>query len=993
MGIVDDYINETNKYKLSHGDKTVVLMQCGSFFEIYGLKDKNGNITGSDLVKISEICELNIAHKKICVQGKNVVMAGFGLQMIDKYLRKLNDKGYTCPVIVQDVQAQNSPRSLKGIYSPGTNFMNETNNLTNNILCIWLDINNSDALLNNSKKQTIICGSACVDIYTGKSFIQQFSNEYLHNPATFDELEKFVSIYNPCETLIIHNFQDLNKINDIVNFVNIQSSKIHKISTTNQKATNCEKQTYQKGIIEQYYENKDTENIYLELSNYYIACQSFCYLLNFLYESNPNLISKINEPHYETANKEKLITANHSLKQLNIIEDNNYKGKLSCMVSFLNNAVTPMGKRDFEHILLHPISNKEELKNEYDITEYLIKTNKLANIRNELQEIKDLEKLNRKLILKEITPVNFVTINNNIETIKKVYKGLCKDKVLNDYLFKKLGKLDDIDKVSQEITSKIKTTLDLKLCKDVNTLNIDRNIINKGVFMELDEKVEKWYEANDTLECIRKYLNNFLLKYETDKRKVAPTKNTNDYVKIHETEKSGCTLQLTQKRAKTITEEFAKANIKGEVELTYKSSYDETKENTIKLNIDELQFVTATGTNKNIMGSQLQGIYKSITATKTKMIDEVVMQYKNFIMDFMELTDKFLHVVKYITILDVLQNKVYVATSYKLCRPLIREHKKAYFSCKGLRHLLIEELNTRELYVSNDVELGKEKDGVLIYGTNAVGKTSLIRSLGVCIIMAQAGLYVPCREMDYSPYTQIFTRILGNDNIFKGLSTFAVEMSELRTILKYADENSLILGDELCSGTETESATAIFISGVTDLHNKKASFIFATHFHEITDRSEIKDLNKLCLKHMTVRYDQAADVLVYDRILKDGPGNSNYGLEVCKSLSMPEDFLNRAHEIRIKYNPKEKDVLSMTQSRYNSGKLIGKCEMCKDVATEIHHMYPQEIADENGFIEGFKKNHAGNLMSICNKCHKGLTKNKVVHKKHKTTIGICLEEM
>ena len=90
------------------------------------------------------------------------------------------------------------------------------------------------------------------------------------------------------------------------------------------------------------------------------------------------------------------------------------------------------------------------------------------------------------------------------------------------------------------------------------------------------------------------------------------------------------------------------------------------------------------------------------------------------------------------------------------------------------------------------------------------------------------------------------------------------------------------------------------------MHNKKASFIFATHFHEITDRSEIKDLNKLCLKHMTVRYDLAADVLVYDRILKDGPGNSNYGLEVCKSLSMPEDFLNRAHEIRIKYNPKEK---------------------------------------------------------------------------------------
>ena len=72
--------------------------------------------------------------------------------------------------------------------------------------------------------------------------------------------------------------------------------------------------------------------------------------------------------------------------------------------------------------------------------------------------------------------------------------------------------------------------------------------------------------------------------------------------------------------------------------------------------------------------------------------------------------------------------------------------------------------------------------------------------------MAQAGLFVPCEKFEYYPYKNIFSRILGNDNLFKGLSTFAVEMSELRHILRYTDENSLILGDELCSGTEIESA-------------------------------------------------------------------------------------------------------------------------------------------------------------------------------------------
>jgi len=987
MGIVDDYLNETAKYKKSHGEKTVVLMQCGSFFEVYGLKDKQGNITGSDLVKVSEICELNIAHKKVCVGGKSVVMAGFGLHVIEKYLRKLNEKGYTCPVIVQDVQAQNSPRSLKGIYSPGTNFNNETNSLSNNILCLWLEVNNSDMMLSNSKKPTIICGSSCVDIYTGKCYIQQFTNEYLHNPATFDELEKFISIYNPCETLIIHNLEDENKVNDIINYVNIQSTKIHKIKTDTEKVIKCEKQTYQKQIIEQFYLEKDSENIYMDLSRYDIACQSLCYLLNFLYESNPDLITKIHEPEYETAGVEQLITANHSLKQLNIIDDNNYKGKLSSIVSFLNNAITPMGKRKFQHILLHPITNEDKLNKEYEITEYLINNKKMDDIRNELNNIKDLEKLNRKLILKEITPVNFVTIYNNIETIKGVYKSICKDKKITEYIKNKELESEDINKLCLELLNKIKSTLRLETCKLVNTVtNIDRNIINKGVFKELDDKVEKWHDNNDVLECIRKYLNDYLLKYETDKRKTAPTKNLNDYVKIHETEKSGCSLQLTGRRA-TILSGIGKEVKK----LTYISSYSGL-EKEFDLDCGELSFVTATGSNKNITSNQLQVLYKSILSSKTSMLDEVIRRYKSFITECINLSSKLSTITEYITILDVLQNKVYIANTYNLCKPNIKDKEKAYFICKGIRHPLIEQLNTRELYVTNDIELGDITTGMLVYGTNAVGKTSIIRAVGICIIMAQAGLYVACSEMEYKPYTQIFTRILGNDNIFKGLSTFAVEMSELRTILKYADKNSLILGDELCSGTETESATAIFMSGIKELHDKDATFIFATHFHEITDKEEITGLNNLVLKHMTVRHDNVRDILVYDRLLKDGPGNSTYGLEVCKALSLPEAFLKRAYDIRMKYNPKEKDILSMKPSHYNSKKLMGNCEMCNNRGTEVHHMNPRQLANKNGYIEGFNKNHRANLMSICNECHKKITASGIIHKKVLTTEGMMIEE-
>ena len=129
-------------------------------------------------------------------------------------------------------------------------------------------------------------------------------------------------------------------------------------------------------------------------------------------------------------------------------------------------------------------------------------------------------------------------------------------------------------------------------------------------------------------------------------------------------------------------------------------------------------------------------------------------------------------------------------------------------------------------------------------------------------------------------------------------------MTELRSILKNANENSLILGDELCSGTESTSALSIFTAGIKYLSNKNCSFIFATHFHEIINYSEIKELDSFKLLHMSVVYDRVNDRLIYDRKLKEGPGDNMYGLEVCKSLNLPEDFLEMAHDIRNKYNNK-----------------------------------------------------------------------------------------
>jgi DNA mismatch repair protein MutS len=326
----------------------------------------------------------------------------------------------------------------------------------------------------------------------------------------------------------------------------------------------------------------------------------------------------------------------------------------------------------------------------------------------------------------------------------------------------------------------------------------------------------------------------------------------------------------------------------------------------------------------------------------------------------------------------VILTKAYIAKQYHYCCPVIDSTaEKSFVQASDLRHALIEHIQENELYVANDIVLGKKEsiDGILLYGTNAVGKTSLIRSLGMAVILAQSGFYVPCSQFVFKPYTAIFSRILGNDNLFKGLSTFAVEMSELRIILKMSDQNSLILGDELCSGTEMESALSIFVSGLMTLHEKRCSFLFATHFHEITRYDEIRSLNHLALNHMEVTYDRERDSLVYDRKLKTGSGPSTYGLEVCKSLYLDEEFLECAYKIRNKYYPESRGELAHSSTVYNAKKVRGICEMCGEkMSEEVHHLQPQKDSNEDGFIKTFHKNHAANLLSVCESCHLSIHK-------------------
>ena len=1029
MSLIATYLKLTKEYSDKYGEKTVVLMMVGSFYEIYGEKTCNSDgsfyITGSKIEEISKLCDLSVAQKT-----GQYVMAGFTYTKIDKYLKKLQDAGYTAVVITQD---PNNPsnRNVEGIYSPGTFFNPESVEISNNTMCIWVE------QVSYMKNKSIVVGIANVDIYTGRVIMFEYKTEDKHNPTTYDELERYISTYKPSEIIMITNFTE-KILDDIINYTGILCKNIHKVilteddtqrhqsstSTSTSTSTSssylignarkCEKQTYQNEILNKFYKFNIVTSFIEFTTMYEYATQAFIFLLHFLYEHNPNLVNKIREPVFDNKS-DRVVLANHSLKQLNIIDDDSYTGKYSSVSKFLNNCITPMGSRKFKYKILNPIFDCDKLNKEYDITEYIINKRGetlITEWRNNMGELKDIEKLHRQIIHNKVTPRNLFHLYNNLTTISSMYEKMKSDKTIMEHVLSELENkkdsydlegrpIPDISELCKKLQSYIETHLVLEKCFNIDNLNYEENFIRPSVSATLDNIVYDYENSYIELKSIQNYFCDLISSCE----KVSKTEKKYEYVKIHDTEKMGYSLQTTKRRAKLLEEQLKKQvksnpnSVKTEVPIEY-----ETYKKTTSVLVIELSGITypiATGSNSSIHSAQVDKICNTIIKSKQKMKIEIETIFTEFIKNIQNIFERDIQIiVDMVTMIDVLQNQVYIAIKNKYCKPVTKKQPddicNSFVKACDLRHCLIEHINTNELYVTNDIELGNNTDqnGILLYGTNAVGKTSLIRALGIAVIMAQAGLYVPCSSFEYIPYKNIFTRILGNDNLFKGLSTFMVEMSELRVILKSANNFGLILGDELCSGTEMDSAISIFVAGLKKLHDAKCSFIFATHMHEINKYEEIEELDRLSMKHLEVTYNKEKDILVYDRKLKDGPGFSMYGLEVCRSLHLPEDFLKYANEIRLKYRNNEQSILSAKPSKYNAKKIRNICEMCNnEMGTEIHHLQHQKNADEFNFIGHFHKNHVANLISICEKCHDTVHLNGEQHRKVMTSTGPIIIKM
>jgi DNA mismatch repair protein MutS len=466
------------------------------------------------------------------------------------------------------------------------------------------------------------------------------------------------------------------------------------------------------------------------------------------------------------------------------------------------------------------------------------------------------------------------------------------------------------------------------------------NFFKKGVYLDIDALFDKY---NKSYEIINAACENITQIGDND----------TTACKVENNNRDGYYLTITKKRYETA--------LKNKRDL---------------MNSFEKKLLSSSSTTYKLTNATIIKESNNIAQYSQQISQMVLNHYKQFVINFIDATvDTFDLIIKYLIRVDIAANSAKNAYDYCYTRPIIdceaTAGKSSFIEAVDMRHPIIERIQDDFQYVGNNVSLNQ--NGILLYGINASGKSSYMKAVGLNIIMAQAGMFVSASSFRYYPYNSIFTRISGLDNIYKGMSSFTVEMTELRNILRRCNKYSLVIGDEICCGTESISAISIVASGIDTLIQKGASFIFASHLHELTKLTTIKDnigKSKLFVKHIRITFDENNNI-IYDRVIQDGQGSNNYGIEVCRSLDMPTDFMKNAEKNRKEVEGINCNIINKKNSRYNSKITIDMCNICnKNKAEETHHIVYQHTADKDGFINNtFHKNAKHNLVAICKECH------------------------
>ena len=840
-----------------------------------------------------------------------------------------------------------------------------------------------------------------------------------------------------------------NKIDVIPNQILFTYNKINNAFT---------KINYQNNILKKVYPNtgflSPIENLGLE--KYPYSTLGITLLFDWIHQHNDNLLKEIQKPVFFD-NHKYMILGNNAQYQLNIVDYYNYENnnskfnsiKYQSLNDVINNCITNMGKRNLKMRLCAPYTDRTIIQNYYDLTEKIINLENIYEIvRNYLKEICDLERLFRKITIKFIQPYELYQIYTSFLSIINMTQALLKTSFKNELL-----KIFDKKNINlfNECINELNNKWSIEKIKKNNLVEIKENLYNDGIYKNIDDIINKIDHSIGFMEKLAKKLE-FFIEQATEKssknktkKNIKDKKKNNDseleeldeesskMISIKHNDRDGYYLLTTKTRGLKLKEEIKdleKISIDPKTEVLVKDLIFKDLNNTMKISYPGLEKYS----------DEVETLYENLNNLMKEYFCKDVKQWYD------KYSDMFKVIIKFIIEIDFICNNVFTSKKFHYTKPIIKqcpdkvidldkcdmsspdsddlekelkmfeqnnkdcdsdtnkstssgEEKYTFGSfvhAKKLRHPIIEQLIDYE-YVPHDVKLDNKDKGNMIYGTNSVGKSSLMKAVGLNIIMAQCGLYVPSEHFEYNIFSSIYTRISGNDNLFRGQSSFIVEMNELRSILKRCNHNSLVIGDEICRGTEHLSGTAIVGATIMRLIDNNAKFLFATHLHDLPSLTQIKKLNNVRFFHLSV--EKKGGELIFNRHLKEGTGEQVYGITIANYILDDPKFIKKAVELKndlMQKNNINYKLVNDKKSLYNNDMFIDKCSVCEsEDKLETHHIIYQKDYKETpyGEINNKKfhivKNHKSNLIVLCQKCHDDLHNNKIqINSLVKTSNGI-----
>jgi DNA mismatch repair protein MutS len=652
--------------------------------------------------------------------------------------------------------------------------------------------------------------------------------------STIDNIINFLSKVEPKEILINSVYQDITNIqnNYILNTINFLNKHYKNIITYQESLF------YSQEICKKNCEDVFKSQIFFNDldKNFIISVGSLIsYLVNTQKSSNLN----ISLP--QTVNQKKFLSLDSFTRKSLELDKSLNNQTVGTLKSVIDYTKTSSGSRLISNWLNFPLTSIDAIEERLQCIDYfLVEQDILLKLQKILESFPDTQRCLSRLILNRYTYKDVLSIKESLSIFYKI-KEL--------FLHKNIPQYINIANIASNNFSTILSKIENSVIED-STINYkDGGFCKFGFSKELDG-----------LRKFKDNINHLIIDLQ------------NKYIK----------------HTKILTLKISYNNLIGYFIEVSTKNINESLLDKIFIHKQTLSNVVRYTTE------EILELESKILKSKTSILDLELFILNDIVKDIIAVKEVIQDYLNYIAKLDVILSLTYISNKYNFTRPKINNSRD--FKVVGGRHLVIESQlkNEQKFFIENNCIMDDSKNFFIITGPNMAGKSTFLRQNCHIIILAQIGCYIPAKEGVIGIVDAIFSRVGSSDDLFKGSSTFMVEMLETSSILRSATKNSFIILDEVGRGTSTLDGLSIAWATIEYITSKiQARTLFATHYHELHNLENSTNT----IANYTIKTKQSNQEIVFLHELIKGFSNKSYGIYVAKIANMPNELILRATEI------------------------------------------------------------------------------------------------